>query len=620
MVDKNISMVGFDITSKIRKSPKTLVVLTPETDNDTLIRFAKHLSKSEPVLLIGIVPVSETENLSEAATLASGLRTLINHQVDRVNLRAKSRIRVTYTAWEDIRLTITEEPDIDLLILGWPESLAALRLTAAELLSHPPCDVALLRGPLPEKIEKILVPNLGDPHAERALRLSFALHRSLQTEITSLHIKPPDTWDNLSRGFSAMERIVSELPETKTKTLFSSDQAKTILDLSAEFDLIVMGTKAKPTEETNSFGKITDSVLRDSHTPVLAVKTQKVVPNPEGYGTGVISVLVDKWFAENTYYADEFSDLSQLIALKNERGVSISLALPALNEEETVGDILRSTQRVLMEQVPLLDEIILMDSNSTDRTREIACELGIPVYIHQELLPAYGSRQGKGEALWKSLFVTSGDIIIWVDTDIRNFHPRFVYGLIGPLLLNPKLRFVKGFYRRPLRSSGGLRPGRGGRVTELTARPLLNLFYPELSGVIQPLAGEYGGRREALEQLRFSSGYGVETGLLIDMFEKFGLNAIGQVDLVERIHRNQSLVNLSKMSFAIIQTFFKKLENRYGLAMLEDVNRTMKIVNYKAGHYYLNVDEIAELDRPPIVDIQEYQEKRRSNLIEEAEV
>ncbi len=171
----------------------------------------------------------------------------------------------------------------------------------------------------------------------------------------------------------------------------------------------------------------------------------------------------------------------------------------------------------------LVDEIVLMDSNSNDRTRQIAADLGVPVYIHQELLPGYGPRHGKGEALWKSLLVTHGDIVVWIDTDIVNIHPRFVYGVIGPLLANPALQFVKGFYQRPLRSGERTMATGGGRVTELTARPMLNLFYPELSGVIQPLSGEYGGRRSALEQLSFFSGYGVESGLLIDIFEKFGL-------------------------------------------------------------------------------------------------
>jgi glucosyl-3-phosphoglycerate synthase len=411
-----------------------------------------------------------------------------------------------------------------------------------------------------------------------------------------------------------MRQVLEEMTDVEQCTVISEDHTETILETSRSFDLVIMGTKATPTDVTTSFGKITDSVLSQSPASVIAVKTKRIVSktDPMRLGAGAISVLVDRWFAENTFHADEFADLMRLASLKEEREVTISLALPALNEEKTIGNIIRSLQRVLVERVPLLDEIVLMDSNSTDSTRDIAADLGVPVYIHQEVLPQYGAREGKGEALWKSLYVTSGDIIIWVDTDIVNFHPRFVYGLIGPLLHRTKLMFVKGYYRRPLRTGKGLQPGRGGRVTELTARPLLNLFYPGISGVIQPLSGEYGGRRRVLEELPFSSGYGVEIGLLIDVFEKHKLASMAQVDLLERIHKNQPLANLGKMSFAIIQTLCRKLERRYGQSMLEDVNRTMKIVHYKSGHYYLDVEEIAELERPPMVELPEYQQKHHS--------
>ncbi len=250
-----------------------------------------------------------------------------------------------------------------------------------------------------------------------------------------------------------------------------------------------------------------------------------------------------------------------------------------------------------------------MDSNSTDATREIAAALGIPVYIHQQVLPRYGARRGKGEALWKSLYVTHGDILLWIDTDIVNIHPRFVYGLIGPLLVNPRVQFVKGFYRRPIKVGDRLVAGGGGRVTELTARPLLNLFYPELSGVIQPLSGEYGGRRALLEQLSFFSGYGVEIGLLIDVATRFGLEVIAQVDLQERIHHNQPIESLSKMSFAIIQAVIRKLEQRYGWSILQEVNKTMKLIRYEPRRLYLDVEEIAELERPPMNTLPEYRDK-----------
>jgi glycosyltransferase involved in cell wall biosynthesis len=263
-----------------------------------------------------------------------------------------------------------------------------------------------------------------------------------------------------------------------------------------------------------------------------------------------------------------------------------------------------------VDQVPLLDEMVLIDSSSTDRTREIAASLGVPVFIHQQILPQYGARQGKGEALWKSLYVTHGDLLVWVDTDIANIHPRFVYGLIGALLANPRVRFVKGFYRRPLRVGDKIQAGGGGRVTELTARPLLNLFYPELSGMIQPLSGEYGGRRSLLERLPFYSGYGVEIGLLIDVLDHYGLNSIAQVDLQERIHHNQTLESLSKMSFAIIQAVFHKLERRYEHHILEEVNKTMKLIRYEPGRFLLDVEEIAEQERPPMESLVEYRETR----------
>jgi glucosyl-3-phosphoglycerate synthase len=303
--------------------------------------------------------------------------------------------------------------------------------------------------------------------------------------------------------------------------------------------------------------------------------------------------------------------LGELLEMKNQQGLTISLALPALNEEQTVGKVVRMMKRELMEKIPLLDEIVLLDSNSTDRTREIAEQEGVPVYIHQQLLERLGARTGKGEALWKSLLVTRGDIIVWIDTDIVNIDPRFVYGIIGPLLLNRQVRFVKGFYRRPLKVGEKMQVSGGGRVTELTARPLLNLFYPELSGVVQPLSGEYAGRREALEQAVFFSGYGVETGLLIDVYERYGLNAIAQVDLLERVHHNQHLEALSKMSFAIIQTIIRKLESRLGRAVLEDVNKSMKLIRHNAKGYFLDVEEIAERARPPMIEVKEYLERNR---------
>lgn len=329
---------------------------------------------------------------------------------------------------------------------------------------------------------------------------------------------------------------------------------------------------------------------------------------------------VNSWFTESTFHVREFEQLNRLLKAKREQGVTISLALPTLNEAETIGDVLGQTQEFLMKRVPLLDEIVVIDSNSTDDTREIARSYGVPVYVHQELLSDYGARHGKGEALWKSLYVTTGDIVLWCDTDIKNFHPHFVYGLLGPLLMRSSIQFIKGFYHRPLAKSGApqdLAKNSGGRVTELTARPLLNMFYPELSGIIQPLAGEYGGRRELLEKLTFTSGYGVEASLLIDAFETVGLDKIAQVDLIERVHRNQPLEDLSKMSFAVIQAIFQRLEQKHGRADIgalnQLLNHSMRRMQNEGDEMFLDSQELNEPQRPPMKSIPEYRKERAQN-------
>ena len=234
---------------------------------------------------------------------------------------------------------------------------------------------------------------------------------------------------------------------------------------------------------------------------------------------------VDRWFAENTFHAKEFQDLRKLVDLKERQGLTISVGLPALNEEATIGRVIARLKGPLMDRLPLIDQLVVIDSSSTDRTAEIAREHGVPVFEHRTILPEMGSFIGKGEALWKSLHVLDGDIVAWIDTDIRNIQPRFVYGLLGPLLAQPRIQYVKGFYQRPIRESGTLLAEGGGRVTELMARPLINLFVPELSGLVQPLAGEYAGRRALLESVSFFTGYAVEMGLLIDTLDAVGLSA-----------------------------------------------------------------------------------------------
>jgi hypothetical protein len=225
------------------------------------------------------------------------------------------------------------------------------------------------------------------------------------------------------------------------------------------------------------------------------------------------------------------------------------------------------------------------------------------------VLPGQGPGSGKGEALWKSLHACQGDLICWIDADIRNFHPRFVYGLLGPLLLDPEILYVKAFYERPIRERNALRATGGGRVTELVARPVINLLWPELAGIVQPLSGEYAGRREALEQVPFFSGYGVELGLLVDLAARFGVDAIAQVDLDRRVHRNQDMQALGRMSFGILQAVFLRLAEE-GRSAPGNFATTLVQFSNQRYEYQPEPREIVTSRRPPMVTVDEYRERR----------
>jgi glucosyl-3-phosphoglycerate synthase len=267
---------------------------------------------------------------------------------------------------------------------------------------------------------------------------------------------------------------------------------------------------------------------------------------------------VARWLARRTYTAGNY-DAGSLLVAKRAAGCTISVVLPALNEERTVGTIVSAIRRELVTRTPLVDEVVVIDSGSTDRTSPVARAAGARVVHVDDVLPHLGTVPGKGEALWKSLHVTTGDLVTFVDSDLIAFDPQFVVGLLGPLLHDPDVGYVKALYDRPLATAEGLVPTGGGRATELTARPLINALWPQLAGFVQPLSGEYAGRRELLEQVPFVSGYGVELGLLVDLAELAGIDALAQVDLGTRHHTHQSDAALGRMAGQILQTALARL-------------------------------------------------------------
>lgn len=318
---------------------------------------------------------------------------------------------------------------------------------------------------------------------------------------------------------------------------------------------------------------------------------------------GVLRVLeeVERWLADRSWSAAD-RPLDQLLDRKRAAGTTVSVVLPALDEEATVGAIVEVIRRELIEglPVPLVDELVVVDSGSSDRTAEVAAKAGARVVHRDDVLPRIPALPGKGEVLWRSLLATDGDIVCFVDADLRDFSAAFVSGIVGPLLTDPDVQFVKAMYDRPL----GDTPGQGGRVTELVARPLLNLHWPQLAGFVQPLGGEYAVRRCLLERLPFPVGYGVELGLLVDALHTVGLDALAQVDVGVRVHRHQDGQALGRMAAAIYRTAQVRL-SRGHLVRPELTQFERGPEGFVPRTYPVDTEE-----RPPMAGIKEYALRR----------
>lgn len=298
----------------------------------------------------------------------------------------------------------------------------------------------------------------------------------------------------------------------------------------------------------------------------------------------------DAWLEERSWSHPTWT-VEELIAAK--RGRTISVVLPALNEEETVGSVVETISPLLG---ALVDELIVLDSGSTDDTEICAISAGARVVSREQALPEVAPLPGKGEVLWRSLAATTGDIVVFVDSDLIDPDPMFVPRLVGPLLIAEGVQLVKGFYRRPLKVGTSSDANGGGRVTELVARPLLAALRPELGCVLQPLGGEYAGTRELLTSVPFAPGYGVEIGLLVDTYDRFGLDGIAQVNLGVRAHRNRPLTDLGAMSRQVIAT----LLSRCGVA---DSGVGLTQFLPAGDEFTQRTSEVSLADRPPMVSL-----------------
>lgn len=396
----------------------------------------------------------------------------------------------------------------------------------------------------------------GDSNATLA---GFVVHHlaeaGIAREISFVHVTRPGENSMVEDSvLEAYSKVKTEAPRARLAIEHATDSVnETIERCSLLYNLLVFGLPGHIKKGSVTEHFLTSIIAGSPRSSTIFVYAR----GEEAAQLAVTQKSIEPWILKNTFSRGEFDDVDRLVQAKRERHLTISLVLPALNEGKTVQNVITAFKGPLLDERPLLDEIILMDSNSTDDTRAIAAACGIPVYIHQQVRPDLGTYTGKGETMWKALFVAKGDIIIYVDTDLTNPDPSFITGLVGPLLMNRHLTFVKGFYRRPVRVVNEFVEVGGGRVTELTARPLLNLWYPELGGIFQPLAGTIAAYANVLRELHFLTGYGVEIGHIIEYSRKWNIDGLAQSELGEILHRNQPLEALSKMSFQVLEAFFK---------------------------------------------------------------
>jgi nucleotide-binding universal stress UspA family protein len=581
------------------------VVNEPERERG-LVQLASGLAAGEDVLVAAVIEVPDGEPLASAQPEAKRLRRELALLVPPGS-SGRTQVTVGRVGWDAIvELVGKERPD--LLVIGWRRpGWDFLGTTIEQILRTPPCDVAVVKGAF-GRARRLLVPVRGGRYADLAARVATAWARAGGGSVTLLHVRAPG-----SRRSPTLYQIIGEraLDERVERLVTrTGDAAAVITDELGSHDGIVFGASGRDNAK-DPIGPVGHAIIGAAKSAIV-VRTSVPVASPPIVAPTSLpldraarSVAVGE-FVRNTFTSSEFAEIGKLVDAKQRQNLRVSVALPTLNEEATLRRVIRAIRSRLVDRFPLVDELVVIDSRSDDRTREIAEDEGLRVFIHDEILPECGSYRGKGEALWKSLHVTTGDIVVWIDTDVSNAHPKFVYGILGPLLMRPEIQFVKAFYQRPLRVDGELQATGGGRVTELAARPILNLFFPELSGLVQPLSGEQGGRRALLEQIPFFTGYGVETGLLIDTLQRAGLDAIAQVDMRQRIHRNQTLLALSKMSFEILQVALRRVGEAHGERLWEEANSSLKLITTQEGRLHLELHDIGANERPPMSTVPAY--------------
>ena len=417
---------------------RILAVITDPQQGRGLVDLAFGLAAGDDVLLASVIEVPEGEALASAQPEAKRIRRELGLLVPP-GAAARTQVTVGRQGWDAIvELVGKERPD--LLVVGWRRpGWDLLGTTIEQILRSPPCDVAVVKGAF-ARARRVLVPVRGGRYADLAVRVATSWARASGGSVTMLHVRAPG-----SRRSPTLYQIVGEraLDERVERLITrTGDAAAVITDELGTQDAIVFGASGRDNAK-DPIGPVGHAIIATAKAAVV-VRTAVPVASPlllpptslpldRAARSKAVGELVDAWFVRNTFTSSEFADLAKLVDAKERQNLRVSVVLPTLNEEETIRKVIRAIRSRLVDRIRLVDELVVIDSRSEDRTREIAEDEGIPVFIHDEILTECGTYRGKGEAMWKSLQVTKGEIVVWIDTDVTNTHPKFVYGILGPL-------------------------------------------------------------------------------------------------------------------------------------------------------------------------------------------
>jgi glucosyl-3-phosphoglycerate synthase len=590
---------------------KTRIIIAADraAQAEEILDLAINLIDDTPeqqMTLLGITPMGPEASIRESGSAEVLKRELEDLARRQPRVTGLGRSIVSERAWQQVSELKVDTESETVLLLPWRSDDHRLRRDLAQVLRDPPCDVAIVHSPMPPaRIQRILLPVRGGAFAVLSLQLAVQMARSVGAEVTLLRVLPADD-DAPSRALREAFTGLSDIfPEIVTEVQVVGDPTATILKMLSDHQAIVLGASAGQSE--SPIGLLASLILHRRDITTLVVRTRESfrMPAASGFDSGLpVLVRLEKWLDDNTFHKSEFSSSGKLIDLKREQGLKISLGLPTLNNESTIRSIITAIKGSLVDDVPLLDEIVVIDSGSTDGTRRIAAAMGVQSYASPHVLRSHGSQRGKGESLWKSLYLLKGDLILWMETDIINPDPRAILGIAGPLLTDGRIQYVKGFHRGDPRG-----PSVGpDAMTALLLRPLISLLFPDLAGIVLPLAGCHGGRRSALERIPFYSGYGVEFGILLDILERFGLGSIAQVDLGKVVRSNTGHRHIldEKTAFSVLQVCLGRLASGDLVDSELAMERTIKLLRADRDRLHLEEIDAKEQQRPPMLVVKEY--------------